>query len=55
MADSFSAKCLYLMRSSGRFCFIHTIKHIKDLSLELDELLSVLVLSIDIVRGGGVS
>ena len=40
------------MRLSGCFYFIHTIKHIKDLSLELDELVSLVVLSIDIVRGG---
>jgi hypothetical protein len=37
------------MRLSGRFCFINTIKQIKDLSLELDELATLVVLSIDIV------
>ena len=41
------------MRPTGRFCYVHTIKHIKDLSLELDELVSLVVLSIYIFRGGG--
>ena len=40
------------MRHTGRFCYVHTIKHIKDLSLELDELVSLVVLSIYIFRGG---
>ena len=40
------------MRPTGRFCYVHTIKHIKDLSLELDELVSLVVLSIYIFRGG---
>jgi hypothetical protein len=40
------------MRPSRRFSFIHTIKHIKDLSLELCEMVSLVFLFIDIYRGG---